>query len=316
MYPSGQMPHVEQPWGFSGVRREVRSVYADSRNFYVDPNNILSSDQNTGEDPEYPLLTIARAVVLARAYKGDTIYVLSNDGWQYGPMTQLSIIESVTIPPTKGGLRLVGVGRGSMGVYWQPAVAGGTCLTINALDIEVEGFAFTAFQVGGAARGIFVNWVAASGPCGENVTIHDCTFTGSISTGIEFLFSWYPHIYNCHFQEVGVIGMVCDGAGMDFAKIHDNYFNDCVKAATLLNLSNSQVFHNRFYNVDAQNGVAATDDGLVTTGGSQNMICDNYFSCILPAAAPGDINDFCTGSNSDAWIFNHCINGQLVTTPT
>ena len=77
MYPQGHLPLTDQPWGVAGVRRESRGAFADSRYFYVDPTNTTfqATDFNSGEDPEHPLLTIQRAVTLARGYQGDTIYV-------------------------------------------------------------------------------------------------------------------------------------------------------------------------------------------------------------------------------------------------
>jgi len=152
-YDRGQLPFVDEPWGFSGVRREVRNVQADSRVFYVDPNHTLASDSNSGEDPAHPLATIAQAVTNCRAYTGDTIFVISNDGWVYGSATSNPVVETVIVPATKPGIKIIGVGTGPLGVYWQPAAAGETCLTVRAIDVTVMGFAF--FGNGSAADGIY-----------------------------------------------------------------------------------------------------------------------------------------------------------------
>ena len=321
MYPQAHLPLTDQPWGVAGVRREARGAFADSRYFYVDPTNTTfqATDLgNSGEDPEHPLLTIQQAITNARAYQGDTIYVLENEGWKYGRGVDLTIRESVTIPVDKPGLHLVGVGRGSMGVYWRPALTGGTCLTINALDTEVEGFAFTGMGLANA-NGILVNWVQIGlvGPSGENVIIHDCVFDEDIDTAIRLIYSYYAHIYNNHFQECGAYGIFCDAGdtASQYAHIHDNWFNNCAVAAALHLLDHSLINHNWIYNLDAQNGVAATDEGIHTTGGGHNIVSDNYFSCILPVAAPGDYGDLNSAAATDAWIFNHCMNGNSITNP-
>jgi len=313
----GQLAAVDQPWGFLGVRRETRNVQADSRIFYVDPNNTLSSDSNTGEDPGYPLLTIAQAVTNCRAYKGDTIYVLSNDGWVYGGGTSNPIVETVVIPATKPGIKLVGVGIGSLGVYWQPAAAGEACLTIHALDVIVSGFCF--FGNGAAADGIVVEWDGTT-LFGENVTICDCHFDDEIDTAIQLEFSWFSKIYGCFFQECDLYGIWADvgGSATAYNKIHDNYFTDVGTAAIALlgGSDNNEVYRNTIFNANAQGAAAATNEGIDTTGGDDNIVHHNTLSCLLPVPANGDYDDFCTAAATDSWIQNYCMDGPSVTNPT
>ncbi len=314
----GQLKAVDQPLGFSGVRRETRNVQADSRIFYVDLDNSLSNDDNTGEDPAFPLLTIARAVTLARAYKNDTIYVNQNDGWQFGSGTTLAVVETVVIPATKPGISLIGVGRGSLGVYWQPAVAGETCLTINAIDCHIEGFTF--FGNGSAADGILLDWDGVD-TFADNCTIVNCMFDGDIETAIELEFSWFNHIHHCLFQECNTYGIWSDvgGSGAAFNNIHDNYFVDIRGTAAIALLGgsdNNDIHHNRIYNRDAQNGAAATNEGINLTGGTENVVSQNVFSCLLPVPANGDWDDFNTAAATDAWVQNYCLDGTSVTNPT
>jgi len=310
----GQLAAVDQPWGFSGVRRETRNIQADSRVFYVDPNNTLASDSNSGEDPAYPLLTITQAVTNCRAYKGDTIYVLSNDGWQYGSGTSTAITETVTIPATKPGISLVGVGRGSIGVYWQPENAGETCLTIYALDVTVDGFCF--FTDG---NGIYVEWDGAN-YYGENVVIRNCLFDEDIDTGIQLEYSWFCEISNCYFQECDAYGIMSDvaGSGTAFNKIHNNYFIDCATGAISLlgGADNNEIYENTIYNTDAQNGAAATNEGINTTGGDNNIVHHNTLSCLLPVPANGDYDDLNTAAATDSWNQNYLLDGPSVTNPT
>lgn len=316
-FDRGQMPAVDEPWGFRGVRREVRNVRSDSRIFYVDPNNTLASDSNSGEDPMYPLLTITQGVTNCRAYKGDGVYVLSNDGWIYGSGTSDIIAETVVVPGTKPGISIVGVGAGSIGVYWSPAAAGETCLTINALDVTVEGFCFTGD--GSAANGIATEWDGAT-LFGENIIIRNCAFADDIDAAISLEYSWYCTVHDCVFWECDTYGIYVDvaGSGIAYARIYDNIFHDCGTAAISLlgGCDYNHIYRNSIYNSSAQAAAAAANEGINTTGGARNQVHDNTFSCLLPVPANGDYDDLNTAAATDAWSNNHCMNGLATTAPT
>jgi hypothetical protein len=307
------LPLTDQPWGVAGVRREARGAFADSRYFYVDPTNTTfqATDFNSGEDPEHPLLTIQRAVTLSRAYQGDVIYVLENDGWVHGTLTDVIMSESVIIPTDKPGLHLVGVGHGSMGVYWRPAATAGTCLTINALDIEVEGFCFTTAGYA-AGNGISVVWNGATAH-GDNPVIHDCTFDDTIDIAIQLEFCYYPHIYNCKFWECDTVGIYGDpaGTGSMFANIHDNLFFDCAVAIALTELDMSAIHHNTIYNALARAAAACTNQGIDITAGANDLVYENWFSCVLAVVYP-DLN---SSNATSGFVSNYCLNGMAIVEP-
>jgi hypothetical protein len=313
----GILPEIQQPWGFDGVKRQSRAVYSDSRNFYVQPDHPEATDANSGEDPEHPLSTIARAVVLARAYMGDVIYVMGSDAWQYGAGTQAGIIESVTIPADKPGLSLIGVGAGSMGVYWQPASDGGTCLTILAMDTHVVNFCFWGGAFGSGQRGIFCDWGAPT-KYGENTVIQSCTFTEDCDYGIQLEYAYYVKILDCMFQESGNYGIYVDpaGQGIRYCQIINNLFLNCDAAMGLRGADDCLVEGNKIFNSRAQSGAAATNEGIDTTGGLHNLVMANFFSCLLPVPANGDYDDLNTAAATDAWVGNLCMNGAATTNPT
>jgi len=171
-----------------------------SKIFYVDPNNAQAVNfGNTGEDKTVPLATIAAAVTLTRDHMGDTIVVASNDAWQYAPQTNrpIQVIESVVIPSTKGGIRIVGESTTPWGVAWSPAGAGETALTIHAIDVVVEGFAFyTSFA---NCDAILVEWDGVT-TYGENATIRGNYFETSMDNAISLDFSWFGQIYGNYFD--------------------------------------------------------------------------------------------------------------------
>ena len=306
-----------QPWGFEAVTREAVETYGDSRNFFVNPNHVQATDLgNTGENPGVPLATVAAAVALCRAYSGDTIYIASNDGWQYGSATQLPIRESLVIPATKPGIKLVGVGTGGLGVYWNPAANLGTCITVRALDVVIENICFTAGTFAGA-DGIYAEWDGIN-LFADNLVVNNCQFDNTIDTAIQLEYVWFAKITNCLFAACDAFGIYVDPAGSGAADniITGNYFQDCDVAMALNGCDRNFIDGNRIYNTSAQGGAAATNEGIDTTNGIGNTVSNNYFSCLLPVPGNGDWDDLNTAAATDAWVANYCLNGMAVSNPT
>jgi len=92
---------------------------------------------------------------------------------------------------------------------------------------------------------------------------------------------------------------------------------DCAVAISLLGgCDNNWIYQNGIYNGSVQGGVAATNEGIDTTGGRENMVYGNWLSCLLPGPGAGDLNDFCSAAATDAWVGNYCMNGPTTTNPT
>ena len=316
MYPQTYREKVNQPYGFSAVTREAMEGYGDSRNFFVNPDHVQATDLgNTGENPGLPLATADAAVTLARAYSGDTIYVMSSNSWQYSTRSQTGIVESLVIPATKPGIRIVGVGFGGLPVYWQPAVTGDFCISVYALDVVIENFCFWGDGI--AANGIYAEWDGVT-MMADNVVIRNCVFSDGIDIGIQLEYAWYCVILDCLFDGCDTVGFMSDtaGSGTSYNKIHDNHFNNCALAMSLLGGADDNfIFRNAIYNSNAQGAGVATDEGIDTTGGQNNQVYDNYFSCLLTVPANGDYADLNSSAATDAWINNHCMNGDTITNP-
>jgi len=204
-------------------------------------------------------------------------------------------------------------------VYWYPAVTGGTCITVHAIDVTIEGFWFsTQILTPAAGDAIEAVWDGTT-TWGDNLTVRHCIFDDTIDTAIEVDEAWYCDIHDNYFQQCDVYGVYNAAAsgGMAYSQIHDNWFLDCGTGAIALlaGANDNHIYRNRIYNSNAQGAGVATGEGVVSAG-ARNLVTENWFSCVLPAGANGDINDFCSGSATDAWIGNHCTNGLLVTTPT
>lgn len=310
-----------QVWGFdtrTGI--DSKSYFAPgAKIFYVDPNNAQAVDVgNLGEDPTVPLATAAAAVALVRPYQGDTIALGMNDDWQYSAaLRNTSIAESLVIPATTGGFRIVGAGTNPLSVMWEPAGAGEFCITVHACDVLIEGIGFTGNN-DFAGNGIYAEWDGAT-LFGENLTVRNCLFDDSIDTAIQLEYSWYCQIYNNWFNECDLYGVYVDpaGSGADYCQIYRNWFHRIgTSALALRGTGHCDVGWNVIYNANAQGGAAATDEGIDTTGGSCNSVHHNTLSCLLPVPANGDYDDLCTSAATDAWVHNYCLDGPSVTRPT
>ena len=286
--------------------------------FYVDPNYPGVVDARAGTDPIAPLATITAALAKCQSYHNDVIVVMPGDTWQYGAGASrtTAIVEDVTV--TVHGVRIMGVSpSGALGVEWQPATAAGVACTVSAMDVLIEGFLFEGFRgIGAGGTAIDAEWDGAT-LYGENLTVRHCFFSGDIDIGIQLEYVWNAYIHHNVFQECDVHGIYVDqaGSGSAYLAITDNWFQNCAAAMSVRLLDDSQVMRNTIYNSNAQGAALATDEGIDTTGGSSNLIADNFFSCLLPVPANGDYVDLNTSAASDAWINNHCMDGDTITNP-
>jgi len=297
-----------------GIRTDTHGTV-----FYVDPNATGVSDGRDGTDPRHPLETVGAALTHCQPYHGDVIAVMANNRWQYARTAderRIALQESVTV--TVPGVRIVGISPSGQGVFWYPAATGGTCITVLAIDVTIEGFWFsTHILTPRAGDAIEARWDGTT-EYGDNLTVRYCLFDDTVDTAIELDEVWYYDIHDCVFQECDVYGVYNAAAsgGADYGQIHNNSFLDCNAAISLLGgAASNAIYQNRIFNGGAAGGAAATDLGIDLTGGSLNIVCDNWLSCALPGGGAGDYDDFCTESGTDAWINNHCMNGNSTTNP-
>jgi len=289
--------------------------------FYVDPNAVGVSNARDGTDPEAPLQTVAQALTLCQAYRGDVIAVMANGSWQYADGLSRALPVSEEVEITVAGVRLVGVfPSSSMGVVWTPASNGGTCITVSAIDVTIEGFCFTEGGTYTGCDAIYCEWDGVT-LYGENLTVRNCYFDDTVDTAIQIEYSWYCDIHDNVFSQCDDYGVYVDtgGSGVAYCQIHHNLFHDITGTAAIELLGgcdDNEVFENRIYNRNAESAAAATNEGINTTGGARNFVHHNTLSCLLPVPANGDYDDFCSGAATDAWVSNWLLNGPSVTTPT
>lgn len=286
--------------------------------FYVDPNHPDANDRKDGTDPTSPLATVAMAITKCQAYRGDVIAVMANGNWVHGAMDDYAtgVIENVTL--NVAGVRLVGVfPSGSIGVPWQPATNGGTCITVTGMDCLIEGFVFWEGTMTGCDA-ISATW-AGGAIRGDNLTVRHCVFSDTVDTAIQLEFIYYADIHHNYFQECDEYGVYTDpgGTASRYVQIHHNRFVDCVTAALSLSLlQSSDIYENHLYNATAAAGGASGNVFINTTGGTTNLVHHNTLSSLLPGPGNGDLNNTCTAAATDSWNQQFCMNGPSTTNPT
>lgn len=299
-----------QVWGFdtrTGI--DSRNYGAPgAKNFYVDPNNAQAVDAgNLGEDPTVPLATVAAAVTLVRPYAGDTIILGANDAWQYAAgLRNTPISESLVIPITTGGFRIVAATPSPWACTWSPAADSEAAITVHACDVLIEGITFFPDVSNGI--GIVSEWDGAT-MYGENLTVRSCYFDTDLDYGIQLDFSWYAQIYNNFFDGISVAAIhSLDVEGdPDFCNIFHNTFLECVAAIDLEDVSNCVIHANHIMGDET-----GTANYIDLAGGANNIVTSNWLGCNLAQYAAGGT---CVGGATDRWVQNYCLDGPTVGNP-
>ena len=309
-YP-GQLPGVPGTDSEEGLRMSCTGVV-----FWVDPNHVDTNDNRDGTNPTAPLTTVAAALTKCQAYRGDVIAVMANDGSEYAGTSDYNTIVTESVIVTVPGVRIVGVNpSGTQGVWWRPATVDGICITVYAMDVCVEGF---AFQGNAGGTGVYAEYGGAA-TIGDNTTVRHCCFDADLDEGIWLDYSWNCDIHHNSFDE-SLHGIYTSNVNGDvaYARIHHNWFQDCETGAIWLpDADRCHIYENYIYNNDAASGAGAPTNSMINlASGSRNLVHKNTLSCLLPVPAAWDYDACNTAGAGDAWCQNYCTDGPSVTNPT
>lgn len=277
---------------------------------YVDRNHVDAHDQRDGTNPDSPMATVQAAVNKCREYMNDTVVVMHNSYWydtQAAYSRQLPVAEDVIV--TTPGIRIVGLAPPStLGVPWIPGTTGGTCLTIHAFDVIVEGFNFMDIAFNNATA-IYAEWNGTT-RLGDALTVRHCYFNTFLDYGVRLDFSYHSDIHHNYFHAVDVIAVEDVAAGLDdsdFCRIHENFFNYCAVAIRMLAVTGCHIHHNTI-----MGDPTGTDNYIDLTGGVTNSVHHNVLNCSLGA----QFNLTCSSAGSGAWVQNYLLNGPNLAPPT
>ena len=322
--------------------------------FYVDPNAVGVSDGRDGTDPEAPLQTVAKALTLCQAYRNDVIAVMFNGYWTYADVTsgrRTPIAEQVTVDVP--GVRIVGVAPSSpLGVPWVNTANSGVAITVDAIDVVIEGFCFWNPTYTGCTA-ILAQWDGVTAYA-DNLIVRNCFFYDEFAIAIDLDYCYNSYIEDCVFQSVdkGINNNGTNG-DPDWLIIRNNVFTACTVAIDLDDTSYPIIEDNEI--IDCPTGI--TFDGAtaakiknnvvnITVGSgvtaihgrssSECVICGNVLNgdptgtnnlIDLTGGSNAMVADnwlsctiaqydvTCSDATSGAWVRNHCVDNETAAAP-
>lgn len=323
----GRRPSCEHD--LSAEMEAVQRVMGDVAGtvYFVDPNHARASNQHAGTDPDFPLRTVAHALTLCSAYTGDVIAVMNNSYWTYGNTAvgrATPIQEAVTV--NVPGILIAGVSPSPVGVPWIPTANNAVCITVNAMDVEIEGFCFwTTAHTG--TTGILAEWDGP--PYGESLHVHDCFFY-DLAYGIQLDYSYNCKIENCRFDDLSTAAIHNPSTygEPDYMVIRDCVFvnnaadinlPDCeyclIESCRFMDVTVAVAIlsgeHNQILDSAIQGAGAGVNNMINLTGGADNLVSGNYLSCTI-----AQYDTTCSDATSGSWGGNHCANGDTTAAPT
>jgi hypothetical protein len=245
--------------------------------------------------------TIAAAVALAANYS--TIYIRGT----------AAFAESVVVPSTITGLRLVGVGDGKINPNWDSAAADESALTIRGLNCEVRNILFA-----GSTKTVSMIVVDASGSyAGHGSVIENCYFHGggdSLSAVFYYGGSLQNKLIGNHITGFGAANTgfqaaVWGGSYVNSAndfEIRGNWFSENTDHL-ILQACNCLVVDNSFQHTgDVTSATVMLN--LVDAGEDSgcNIVRGNCFGDA--AASLTNANGY-YGNANDQWCGNWCTDG-------
>jgi hypothetical protein len=103
-------------------------------------------------------------------------------------------------------------------------------------------------------------------------------------------------------------GITLDGAS--YAKVKDNVINTTV-ANGVVAISGQGAAECTIHGNVLHGDPTGTDNLIDLSGGSNNMVSDNYLSCTI-----AQYDTTCSDSTSGSWVRNHCVDGETAAAPT
>ena len=296
--------------------------------YFVDPSHPDRSLQNDGRNMDYPLPTVASALAKCRAYRNDQVLVGMNAYWTYAnPASARYVPISENVIVTVPGVRILGLSpTSSIGVPWTASDDDQTLITVRAMDVTIEGF---AFWNGGNTGCIAVAAAWDAPPYGENCTVRDCYFY-SVAYGITLDWTYNCIIENCRFQSITTQAIHNPSVygEPDYLTIRDCDFVACMGGINLPDCHYEVIEHCTFSDCTAAIVVTAGDDNVIRgcaingapggtnnfinlTGGATNLVADCQFSC-----SKAQYDTTCSDGTSGSWVNNWCSDGSPVAAPT
>jgi len=240
--------------------------------------------------------TIQAAVTAASGY--DTIFVAGTVNADDDATVENDYTESVIIPATTMGLKIIGCGNSPEGILWTCGAQDEVCLTVNAKDCYVAGF---RFRPNGAATGCAI-YVTCSHDMSDNAagfTVENCIIRSTTETaiaGIKINAANDVTINNCKFSSVATAVLtVEDGGSVQYRTIIEDCFvdNKCTNGFVVGGISML------IKNNALSSGLTSVIDTTGHTSSTDNVVTGNTLQVTAYETQ-------CTGEAADVWLGNYC----------
>lgn len=275
-----------------------------TKSWYVDSS---LTDSSGGGSRDTAFVTITEAVTAASAY--ETIYIVGTVNQDDSGSLSNDYDESVTIPATKMGLSIIGLGNGPEGIAWN-ADSDAVCLTVYARDCYVSGIRFRPDgATTGAGISLVTNASMSTNPMG--FTVENCIFRSTGTTafaGIKIDSTNDVTILNCVFTSVitGIKNYATNHSVLYRTTIKDCHFDDKLTNGIVGDFRSARIVNNTF----ASKGMTMIiQTNAVGAAGQENVVTGSGF--VLAAEAVGD---YLSGHSTDNWL--GCITTDLSATST
>ncbi len=261
--------------------------------WFVDSDNSVNGSGTTWAKAK---TTIAAAVAVASAR--DIILVAPTINQMAGTTTN-DYAEAVTIPATKMGLSIIGMGHDQEAVIWASPSQNSAPLTINARGCYVSGFRFR--PNGSSTAGIVLVTNTALTANAEGTAIENCTFrstTQDALAGIELQGGCNDiRIRHCIFDNVvaGIRQTNSDNSIAYRVTIEHNQINGNCTNGIILDCGRSKILNNML--APGLTMVIQTNSGSAT--GTDNIVSGNTLN-----VSAYETN--CSGAAGDSWLGNYC----------
>ncbi len=244
-----------------------------------------------GTAPKRAVNTITKAVNNI-TYRNGTIYVRPR-GTAAGAQTYYT--DNVTIPLTKGGMKILGAGADLVSPYYgvdiKISTASSPVFTINAPGVLLEGM-----RIAGTGADATVSCVYAADDTSTSITaglvIRKCRFGngrghGAAAAAVYLNSSWMNTVEDCLFNDclTSIAALTTSGGITQGLRIIHNEFSgqaanrDCDVYVSGGSTSNGLVIHGNIFN----DALPAHGDGTITrfidiVNAITGIVSDNYFA--------------------------------------
>jgi len=280
----------------TGYKSPAAMTFPGSPNvWYVDANK-TSAVTGAGYNWDDAFLTITEAVSAASA--NDTILVKGTDNAETSATITNDYSETVIIPATKPGLKLLGMGNTNKGVAWTVGTQDEAILTINAKDTYVAGF---MLRPNGATTGCGIYFMCshsmadnAAGSTVENCLIRSTTETAL--AGIRINAANDITIKDCIFSSVvTAVASIEDGGSVQYrTTIENNQVDDKCTNGFSVGGRSMLIRDNVF-----SSGLTIVIDSGQHTSAKDNVVTGNILFCGTSYAAN------CVAATDDNWAGNY-----------